>query len=104
MVHSIAWRLATGKPPGILRQTGQVWMLGFLAWKGSFLHPQNIFDFVFSSTWVSMPQTSWYFCELSLMILISKYSNQSPLQKPKQLAVLNLRATLGPQCLDLRKD
>ena len=59
MASSIALRFGTGSAPGKPRQTGQTSVFGgapnHRAW-----HPQNIFDSVRSSTWVSIPMTSSY--------------------------------------------
>ncbi len=58
IVYSIALALATGNAPGRARQTGQVCVLG--AAPKSVAQPQNIFDAVPSSTWVSRPITGSY--------------------------------------------
>src|SRR5580765_3621220 len=59
MESSIAFRFGTGSAPGSPRHTGHTSVLGgapnHRAWQ-----PQNIFDSVLSSTWVSMPMTSSY--------------------------------------------
>ena len=55
MVASMAAALATGSEPGRPRQTGQVWVLGSAPKVVE--QPQNIFDAVPSSTWVSRPMT-----------------------------------------------
>ena len=55
MVDSIACALTTGSAPGSPRHTGQVWVLGSAPKVVS--QPQNIFDAVPSSTWVSRPMT-----------------------------------------------
>jgi hypothetical protein len=48
IVDSIAFSLTTGKAPGKAKQTGQVWVFGSAP--KIVLQPQNIFEFVFSST------------------------------------------------------
>ena len=55
MVDSIAFSLATGSAPGRPRQTGQIWVFGSAP--NSVEQPQNIFEAVPSSTWVSRPIT-----------------------------------------------
>jgi hypothetical protein len=55
MVASTAASLATGSEPGRPRQTGQVWVLGSAP--NVVEQPQNIFEAVPSSTWVSRPIT-----------------------------------------------
>src|SRR5438445_2978208 len=59
MASSIARRFGTGSAPGRPRQTGHTSVFGEApnqrAWQ-----PQNIFDSVLSSTWVSIPMTSSY--------------------------------------------
>ena len=57
IVYSIAAALTTGSAPGRPRQTGQVWVFGSAP--KSVAQPQNIFDLVPSSTWVSRPNTGW---------------------------------------------
>jgi hypothetical protein len=58
MVASMAAALATGSAPGRARQTGQVCVLGSAP--KVVAHPQNIFEAVPSSTWVSRPKTGSY--------------------------------------------
>lgn len=55
MVASIAAAFATGSEPGSPRHTGQVWVLGSAPKVVE--QPQNIFEAVPSSTWVSRPIT-----------------------------------------------
>src|SRR5690606_35213599 len=55
IVDSIALALATGSDPGSARQVGQTCELGGAP--NVVLQPQNIFDSVPSSTWVSSPST-----------------------------------------------
>src|SRR5258708_19975631 len=58
MVYSIAALLITGSEPGRPRQTGQVCEFGSAP--KTVGQPQNIFDAVASSTWVSSPITGSY--------------------------------------------
>ncbi len=58
MVDSIAVAFATGSAPGRPRQVGQVCVFGGAP--NSVEQPQNIFDAVPSSTWVSSPITGSY--------------------------------------------
>jgi hypothetical protein len=55
MVASMAASLATGSEPGRPRHTGHVWVLGSAP--NVVEQPQNIFEAVPSSTWVSRPIT-----------------------------------------------
>jgi len=55
IVDSIATSFTTGSAPGSPRHTGQVCVFG--AAPNSVEQPQNIFDTVPSSTWVSRPNT-----------------------------------------------
>jgi hypothetical protein len=57
-VYSIAVAFAVGSAPGRPRQTGQTWVFGGAP--KSVAQPQNIFDAVPSSTWVSSPITGSY--------------------------------------------
>jgi len=54
-VYSIAARLTTGSEPGRPRQTGHTCVFGSAP--NVVGEPQNIFDAVPSSTWVSRPIT-----------------------------------------------
>ena len=56
MIREIASRFGTGSVPGCPRQTGQVWVFGSAP--NAFVHAQNIFVRVFSSTWHSSPMTA----------------------------------------------
>ncbi len=55
IVDSIAAALATGSAPGKARQVGQTWVFGGAPKVVG--QPQNIFELVPSSTWVSRPST-----------------------------------------------
>ena len=56
MMRLIASRLGTGSAPGSPRQTGHTLVLGAASKRAG--HPQNIFDSVDNSTWVSRPITA----------------------------------------------
>ena len=53
IADSMAFALTTGSAPGRPRHTGQVWVFGSAP--NSVEQPQNIFDFVLSSTCTSSP-------------------------------------------------
>src|SRR3954452_12448900 len=55
IVHSTAFRLATGSAPGCARQTGHVRVFGSAKYSSS--QRQNIFVRVFRWTWISSPTT-----------------------------------------------
>src|SRR6478672_11139838 len=56
IVHSTAFRFATGSAPGCARQTGHVRVFGSAKYSSS--HRQNIFVRVFRWTWISSPTTA----------------------------------------------
>ena len=53
IVYSIARSFGTGREPGIPKHTGQVRVFG--SPPNATSHPQNIFEFVDSSTCISRP-------------------------------------------------
>jgi hypothetical protein len=57
MANSTARRLITGSMPGIPRQTGQTAEFGAAAVLSTTRQPQNIFELVSNSAWISRPMT-----------------------------------------------
>src|SRR5712691_3842370 len=64
-MYSMAVWLGTGRVPGCPRQMGQTFEFGGAP--NSFLHPQNIFVTVASSTWHSNPTTVSKSCALTTL-------------------------------------
>ena len=58
MLDSIACSFTVGRLPGSPMHTGHTFVFG--PSPNSLAHPQNIFVFVFNSTWTSKPSTGSY--------------------------------------------